>query len=431
MLPGCEHEPSPVARGRRAGARRNGEQAVHSETAFLLTILVLCYAVVSGLVRRWYVAPALIFVAVGMALGPSGVDAIEHGAGTREFTTLAQLALTVILFNQASVLDPRAVLRRGRLTLRLLAIGVPVAIALGTLTAVVLLPVLPLWEAVCLAVIVVPTEVAMLDAALADRRVPEDVRHALSTESGFNDGIALAALLGALALASEQSHHEPARWAWFAFRTEVVSVGVGIVIGLIGATVIFWSRAHGWMSDTWAQLATLSLALICYGVGERLHASGFVTAFAGGLAYAMVGSRSRDRPATTQVSDAAGELLELLVFALFGGFAVIPALRSAGWRLVLFAVVALVLVRVIAVAIALLGSGLGTRSTVFIGVFGPRGIGTLVLGLIVLQRGEIQQSTLVTQAVVVAVTVSLVIHSITAPLAIRWCEPAAPAKRST
>jgi sodium/hydrogen antiporter len=395
---------------------------VHTETAFLLTILVLCYAVVSGLVRRWYVAPALIFAAVGIVLGPSGFDAIERGAGTQGFTILAQLALTVILFNQASVLDPRAVLRRGRLTLRLLAIGVPVAIALGTLTAVVVLPVLPLWEAVCLAVIVVPTEVALIDAALEDRRIPEDVRHALSTESGFNDGVALAALLGALALASEQSHHAPARWAWFAFRTEVVSVAAGIVIGLIGATVISRSRARGWMSDTWAQLATLSLALICYGVGEQLHASGFVTAFAGGLAYAMVGSKSRDRPGTTQVSDAAGELLELLVFALFGGFAVIPALRDAGWRLVLFAVVALILVRVIAVVIALLGSGLAIRSTVFMGWFGPRGIGTLVLGLLVIDRGEIQQGALIRQAVVVTVTVSLVLHSFTARPAIRLCQ---------
>jgi sodium/hydrogen antiporter len=395
---------------------------VHTETAFLLTILVLCYAVVSGLVRRWYVAPALIFVAVGIVLGPSGFDAIERGAGRQGFTTLAQLALTVILFNQASVLNPRAVLRRGRLTLRLLAIGVPVAIALGTLTAVVVLPVLPLWEAVCLAVIVVPTEVALIDAALEDRRIPEDVRHALSTESGFNDGVALAALLGALALASEQSHHAPARWAWFAFRTEVVSVAAGIVIGLIGATVVSRSRARGWMSDTWAQLATLSLALICYEVGERLRASGFVTAFAGGLAYAMVGSKSRDRPGTTQVSDAAGELLELLVFALFGGFAVIPALRDAGWRLVLFAVVALILVRVIAVAIALLGSGLAIRSTVFMGLFGPRGIGTLVLGLLVIDRGEIQQGALIRQAVVVTVTVSLVLHSFTARPAIRLCQ---------
>jgi len=391
---------------------------VNTQTAFLLTISVLCYAVVSGLVRRWYVAPALIFTTLGIALGPFGFDLIEDEASTGVFTTLAQLALTVILFNQASVLDPRALLRRGGLTLRLLVVGVPIAIALGTLVAVLLLPVLNFWEAVCLAVIVVPTEAALIDAVLEDRRIPEDVRHALAAESGFNDGIALAALLGALALASDRAHHAPEHWAWFAFRTEIVSAAVGVGIGLIGATVISRSREHGWMSDTWAQLATLSLALICYGVGERLHASGFVTAFAGGLAYAMVWSKAGDSNRTTQVSDAAGELLELLVFALFGGFALIPVWREVDWRLVLFAVVAVIVVRVIAVATAMLGSRLKVRNTLFMGLFGPRGIGTLVLGLIVIERGEIQQGAVITQAVVVAVTISLVLHSLTAPLTV-------------
>jgi NhaP-type Na+/H+ and K+/H+ antiporter len=46
---------------------------MHNDAAFVLTILVLCYAVVSGLVKRWYVAPALIFVAAGMILGSSGL----------------------------------------------------------------------------------------------------------------------------------------------------------------------------------------------------------------------------------------------------------------------------------------------------------------------------------------------------------------------
>jgi NhaP-type Na+/H+ or K+/H+ antiporter len=395
---------------------------MHTETAFVLTILVLCYAVVSGLIRRWYLAPALIFVVFGVVLGPSGLGLVGAGADTKGFTILAQLALTVILFNQASTLDLRTVFRRGHLPLRLLAIGIPVTIALGTLTAVLVLPVLPFWEAVCLAVIVAPTEVALVDALLEDRRIPERVRGALSVESGFYDGFALAALLAALALASEQVDPAPAHWAGFAFRTEVVSLAVGVVIGLIGGTVISRSSARGWMSGTWAQLATLALALVCFGVGERLHASGFVAAFAGGLAYAMVSPKIGDEAAMTQVSDAAGQLLELVVFALFGAVAVVPAWRDVGWRVVLFAVLALIVVRVASVAIALVGSGLSTRSTLFIGWFGPRGIGTLVLGLIVVEEGEIHQGALITQAVVVTVTASLVLHSLTAPLGIRLCQ---------
>lgn len=395
---------------------------MHTETVFVLTILVLCYAVVSGLVLRWYLAPALIFVALGLVLGPFGMGMVKAGVHEKGFTILAQLALTVILFNQASMLDLSNVFQRGHLSLRLLGIGIPVTIALGTLTAVLVLPVLPFWEAVCLAVIVAPTETALIGALLTDRRIPERVRYALSVESGFYDGFALAALLGALALASEQTHPAGEHWAWFAFRTEGVSLVVGLVIGLVGGFVIARSGARGWMSDTWAQLATLALALVCFGVGERVHGSGFVTAFAGGLAYAMVSPRSGGRPTMTQVSDAAGELLELLVFALFGAVAVVPAWRDVSWRVVLFAVLGLIAVRLAAVAIALLGSGLPARSTLFIGWFGPRGIGTLVLGVIVIDQGEINQGALIANAVAVTVTVSLLLHSLTAPLGIRLGE---------
>ena len=391
---------------------------MHTTTAFVLTALVLVYAVVSGLVRRWYVAPALIFVAFGMALGPSGLGVIDvENADATSFTILAQLALTVILFNQASRLNLRTVLGRGRLTLRLLAIAAPVTIALGTLTAVLLLPVMPLWEAVCLAVVVAPTEVALIEAVLEDRRVPERIRNALAAESGFYDGFALAALFAALAVASENRDPEPARWAWFVFRTEFVSVALGLAIGAIGTAVMVRSCRHGWMSETWAQLATVALALACFGAGEHLHTSGFVTAFAGGLTYAMVSSD--ELTVSTQVSDALGELLELLVFATFGGFAVIQVWRDVGWRVVVFAVVALFVVRVIAVLLAMVRAGLPLSSTLFMGWFGPRGIGTLVLGLLVIEKGEIAQAGLITQAVVITVTLSLVLHSVTAPLAVR------------
>jgi len=396
---------------------------LRTETAFVLTILVLCYAVVSGLVKRWYVAPALIFIAFGMALGPFGFGVMEAGTDTHSFTILAQLALTVILFNQAAMLDLPSVVRRGHVTFRLLVVGIPLSIVLGTMVALLVMPVMPLWEAVCLAAIVAPTEVALIDALLEDRRIPERVRHALSTESGFYDGFALAAMLAALALASEQSHRDPGRWGWFAVRTEVVSLVVGLAVGVIGGLVIAWSRHHGWMSDTWAQLATLALALVCFEVGERLHGSGFVAAFAGGLAYSMMVRRSnRDMP--TQVSDAAGQLLELMVFAMFGGYALFIGWRDAGWRVIVFSVVALIVVRLVAVSVALVGSDLPARSRLFIGWFGPRGIGTLVLGLLMVGRGEIQQSDMITQAVVVTVTVSLVLHSLTTPLGIRlWPEP--------
>jgi NhaP-type Na+/H+ or K+/H+ antiporter len=390
---------------------------VHTNTAFVLTLLVLGYAVVSALVSRFYVAPALIFIALGMLLGPSGLHLIEASPEASSFTVLAQLALTVILFNQAARLDVLRVIRRGHVTFRLLVIGIPLTLILGAVTATLLLPVLPWWEAVCLAAIVAPTEVALIDALLDDDRIPERVRHALSVESGFYDGFALAALLAAVALASATNDAHPGRWAWFAFRTEVVSVVAGAVIGIFGGWAIATSWKRGWMSDTWAQLATVAVALLCFETGERLHGSGFVAAFAGGLVFAMV-ARRHEEQVPTQVSDAAGQLLELTVFAMFGAFAVSEGWQYASWRLVLFAVLAVFAVRMVAVLIALIRSDLPMYSRVFIGWFGPRGIGTVVLGLIVLERGQISEADLISQVVVVAVTISLLVHSLTAPLGI-------------
>jgi NhaP-type Na+/H+ or K+/H+ antiporter len=301
-------------------------------------------------------------------------------------------------------------------TLRLLIIGIPLTVLLGAVTAAALLPVLPWWEAVCLGAIVAPTEVALIESLMEDRRIPERVRHALSVESGFNDGFALAALLIALGLASARTDPGKGHWAWFIFSTEILSLLAGGLVGLVGGAIVTWSRRREWMTDTWAQLATLALAFICFQLGERIEASGFVAAFTGGLAFSFVSRRRSEDEPPTQVSDAAGQLLELLVFAMFGAFAVIDGWRQANWRIVLFALLALFAVRMVSVLIALVATDLPMSSRVFIGWFGPRGIGTVVLGLLVVNRGELESIGLISTVVVVTVTLSLVLHSLsTAP----------------
>jgi NhaP-type Na+/H+ or K+/H+ antiporter len=156
------------------------------------------------------------FVVAGIVLGPSCLGWIEAGSDTKGFTILSELALTVILFNQASTLNLRTAFRRGHLPLRLMAIGIPVTFALNTATAVALLPALLSWEAVCLAVIVAPTEVALLDALLEDRRIPERVRHALSIESGLYDGFASTTTWS---MPSSPSRPESTRCGWNSHTT--------------------------------------------------------------------------------------------------------------------------------------------------------------------------------------------------------------------
>ena len=395
---------------------------MHYTTPLVLAVLVLGYAVVSERVNRSFIAPALIFLLLGMGLGPFGLGVLEAGAGTEGYTVLAQLALTVILFNQAAKLRLDRIRVHGPVTLRLLIVGIPLTVLLGALTATLLLPVLPWWEAVCVAAIVAPTEAALIEALLEDRRIPERVRHALSVESGFYDGFALAILLTALALASEHTadtDSSDVNWAWFMLSTEFASLLAGAAVGLIGGLVVAWSRRHEWMSDTWAQLATLALAFVCFQLGDQIEASGFVAAFTGGLAFSLITRRRTDEEIPTQVSDAAAQLLELMVFAMFGAFAVIDGWLRADWRVVLFAVLALFAVRILTVLVSLVRTDLPMSDRWFIGWFGPRGIGTVVLGLLVINRGEIENTELISTVVVVTVTLSLLLHSLTIAPGIR------------
>ena len=220
-------------------------------------------------------------------LGPFGFHVIDGGTDTANFTVIAQLALTVILFNQAAELDLGAVVRRRDVTFRLLVIGIPLALLLGTATALLVLPVMPLWEAVCLAAIVAPTEVALIE--------PCSMTSASPNES------AMRCPPRAASTTASRSRRCWLRWRWPPNRPNPTSGGgprswsapkwypvVGVAVGALGGRVVARSQRREWMSDTWAQLATLAIALVCFGAGERLHGSGFVAAFAGGLAFSFV-----------------------------------------------------------------------------------------------------------------------------------------------
>jgi NhaP-type Na+/H+ or K+/H+ antiporter len=132
-----------------------------------------------------------------------------------------------------------------------------------------------------------------------------------------------------------------------------------------------------------------------------------------------VAKRKGGRP-DTHVSDAAAHLLELVIFAMFGAYAVVEAWRDVGWQVVVFAFVALFGVRLIAVLVALIRTDLPTRDRLFIGWFGPRGLGTIVLGLLMVEQTVPQREYWIMQAVGVTVSLSLFVHSLTVWPGINW-----------
>ena len=175
----------------------------------LLACLIFAFGLVSRRLEGTLVSAAMVFVAAGVLANWTGV--VELGSAThldpsvsREAVFLvAELALVLLLFTDAAQIDPRH-LRDNKLPLRLLGIGLPLTIGLGTLLALVLLSDLEVWECAIVAAVLAPTDAALGQAVVSSPLVPLRIREALNVESGLNDGGSVPFLMLFIALAAAQ-----------------------------------------------------------------------------------------------------------------------------------------------------------------------------------------------------------------------------------
>ena len=187
------------------------------------------------------------------------------------------------------------------------------------------------------------------------------------------------------------------------------------------------ARRHGWVDEGFAGPAVLALALLAYGGALFVHGNGFVAAFVAGIAFGALAGRGGPR-AVFYVEQSAG-LASLLVWTLFGAAAVPVVVHAARWQLAVYAVLSVTAVRMLPVALGLVGSGLGRRATLFIGWFGPRGLASVVFALLAVEELGTRADPAVA-AIVTTVLLSVVAHGVTAGPSPRGSRPGtAPARR--
>jgi NhaP-type Na+/H+ or K+/H+ antiporter len=166
-------------------------------------------------------------------------------------------------------------------------------------------------------------------------------------------------------------------------------------------------------------LVVLALALFAYAIADVAGTNGFVAAFVGGMAFGTM-EHDNDQGAL-HFTEQTGTLLSLLVWFAFGAIMLVPGLEGVGWRDVVFAVLALTVVRMVPVALSLLGSGLDGATVAFIGWFGPRGLASIVFGLIAVDGLASSPSEIALAAVTLTVASSVLLHGLSAtPLAARY-----------
>jgi len=255
---------------------------------------------------------------------------------------------------------------------------------------------------------------------MANPVMPARIRRLINVESGLNDGIAtpfVSVALAGAATGGQAAGHGPAK----ALTELAVGIVIGVVVGGVGGVLVNAARQRGWAAEGFAGSAVLGLAVCAYAFSVAVDGNGFIAAFIGGLAFGTTGGR-RGEPLMPFVEET-GALVSLLVWLSFGAVALVPAMEAVTWKMVLYAILSLTVVRMVPVAVALIGARLGWATVTLVAWFGPRGLASVVFALLALEELGNPVAGRAVAVIAITVVLSVVIHGATAePLAIRYAK---------
>jgi NhaP-type Na+/H+ or K+/H+ antiporter len=400
-----------------------------------IPIVAAALLAVAGVSRRLTatpVTPAMAFVLIGLIVGPFVLDEVTVSPASEAVRTLAEATLAVVLFADASRIKLRVLRQEYAVPLRLLAIGLPLTIAIGALLAAAMFGHLNAGEAVVLAVVLAPTDAALGQAVVTEPRLPSRIRQGLNVESGLNDGICVPLLLIALAVADVEtktvtSHHA------VSIVAEEIGYGIlgGVAAGLVAAAVVAIGHRRELISGSWLQVIPIAGAALAYGFAAALGGSGFIAAFLAGAIFG--GLVAKESEEASHLNEELGALLGGVTFLIFGAVLLGPTLKHVSWQIALYAGLSLTVVRMLPVAIAMLGSDAKWPTVGFLGWFGPRGLASIVFAVITVQQAHLAGVNTILRATYLTIGVSVFAHGITAaPLArryARWYEAHPPHRR--
>ncbi|MFE7718957.1 cation:proton antiporter [Nocardia rhizosphaerihabitans] len=388
-----------------------------------IATVLLIFASISGRISGTPITAPMIFTAAGLLLGGVSLGLIDVEATAEIIKLLAEVTLAMVLFSDASRVDLAELRAEISLPVRLLGIGLPLTIAAGFAVAVVVLGDLAWPEALLLAVILAPTDAALGHAVVTLPVLPARVRQGLNVESGLNDGICVPLFLIVLAIAHAESG-AIGEGAAARLVSEQIGYGVlaGLVAGAIAAAILVTAQRRHTIDPLWAQIVPVAAALLGYTVAVPLGGSGFIAAFVGGLTFGTIRRRTANDSDNAGLLDESGDLFNAVTFIVFGAVLLGPALGHLSWAVLGYAVLSLTVVRMVPVALSMIGTHTRAPTIAFVGWFGPRGLATIVFVILVLEEHqELPHEDLLLTTAVVTIGLSVLAHGLSAaPLAQRY-----------
>ena len=386
---------------------------------FLLFVAFTAYSLISRKLEASVLSGPMLFTALGYGFYMADATlASPLDNSVVEF--LATATLAIILFRDAanirisSVMAERAT---ALLSARLLFIGIPLTILVGTAAGMVLFPALGIFGALVLAIVLTPTDAALAQPVFGNDGLPEVEREALDVESGLNDGLCLPLLLITLALAADTGSGEGmAGHATFFLKQVIFGPLVGLVVGYVGAAGARFAFAHALSNPAGRTPIMVGLAGLSYLGAELASGNGFLAAFAAGLAFGWrLPAETVEKASNFAMTE--GSILTNLTFLLFGVAMLPQALEAPALSALLYAVLSLTVIRIAPVFIAMLGTRTGMRARLFVGWFGPRGLASVLYLILVVDQSGFDVAQEITNIAVFTILLSVILHGATAPFA--------------
>ncbi|QLG60463.1 cation:proton antiporter domain-containing protein [Halorarum salinum] len=378
--------------------------------------------------------PAMLYVLFGAAvfslpLGLPAPDPVTYGTATEH---LAEFVVIVALMGAGLKLDRPFSVRGWSVTWRLLAVTMPLTIAAAALLgwwAVGLAPA----AALLLGAVVAPTDPVLASDVQVDRPdvgeySPEEaddqeVRFALTSEAGLNDGLAFPFTYLAIAVATVGLAPENWLREWL-----LVDVGYRIVVGCVAGYVVgfalgkllFRHSPTSRIGKAVEGTEALACTLLAYGVAELIGGYGFLSVFVAALLIRDVERGHEYNRALHDFSEVLERLSLALVLMLLGGAVATGLLAPLTAEAALVALALVFLVRPLAGAAGVVGLPRSAGERGVVSFFGIRGVGSIFYLAYGLESAEFPDARLVWAVVGLVVLVSVFVHGASSPLAMKW-----------
>ena len=389
-------------------------------------VLLVATAMGAPWLRRLPVSTAMLYLAIGVAVGPLGlgwldIDVVRDAAWLENLT---EVAVLISLFITGLKIDSRVSRAKWRVALRLASLTMVLSIACFTLLGFYLLG-MPWGLAMLLGAVLTPTDpVLASDIQVKSVEDEDGLRVALSGEAGLNDGTAFPFVMLGL---GRMGLHELGAGGWRWLAVDVLwAVALGVAVGWgVGWGIGQWvGRAATRLQAAQQGTAPLSefiavgAVAVSFGAAQWLGAYGFLAVFFAGLALRRGLEKGHASPGTAAQSVGSvlqfnGQLERVVEFVLVILLGAALAYVQLSWSVLAFAALALVVLRPALVELSVRGTDVNPRQRRLIGWFGIRGIGSMFYLSYALHYGVTGQAALdLTSAVLVVVATSVVLHGI-------------------